>query len=139
MRLAQEGAIVYVLDHWQWKETVDLLNKAYGDNKAQCHGMRCDVTDIKQVTKCIEDIIHTHGYIDVLINAVFQLDDGSKYSHEVSFDELKRSLNQNFYSFFNTSKVVLPYMKKEEYGRIVNIASVDGIFIYIFNIYIVNL
>ena len=139
LRLAQEGGIVYILDKLRWKETVQLLNDTYGDNKTKCDGMRCDVTDIKQVTKCIESIIDQHGYIDVLINAVAQLDDGSKHSHEVSIDELQKSMNKNFYGFFNVSKVVLPYMKSEEYGRIVNIASINGVYIhalYIYNKYI---
>jgi len=126
LRLAQEGGIVYILDKLRWKETVQLLNDTYGDNKTKCDGMRCDVTDEKQVTKCIESIIDSHGYIDVLINAVAQLDDGSKHSHEVSINELQKSMNKNFYGFFNVSKVVLPYMKSEEYGRIVNIASING-------------
>ncbi len=81
-----------------------------------------DVTDEKAIQGAIDNIIQQEGRIDILINNA-----GFGISGAVEFTELddaKRLFDVNFFGTVNTSKAVIPHMRKAGSGRIVNISSV---------------
>lgn len=87
--------------------------------------IRLDVTDEKAARKVIEEIYDKEGRIDVLINCA-----GFGISGAVEFTELadaKKQLEVNFFGVVNVTKAVLPYMRKQKSGRIVNVSSVAAI------------
>ncbi len=75
---------------------------------------QCDVTDRKQVEETIEAIIKERGYIDVVLNCV------NTDSHKIDISKFDRIMPLNLYSTVNVCNAVIPYMTKEQYGRIVN-------------------
>lgn len=84
-----------------------------------------DVTSEVQVAGAISEIIKREGRIDILINCA-----GYGISGAVEFTELSDAKNQfdvNFFGMVNTTKAVLPYMRKNKSGRIVNISSVAAV------------
>ena len=89
---------------------------------------QCDVTDPKQVKETIDEIIKERGYVDVVLNCVNTTgrDYGETQSHDVKPDRFDRIMKLNLYSTVNVCQAVIPYMKKESYGRIVNLAAQDG-------------
>lgn len=133
VRMAQEGAYVYILDHYKFNDTVELCEQ-YGrppenvdDEVLDLYqGFKCDVSDIKQVQKCINQILEERGYIDVLVNAAFQHKGDGKIVEEVKSSDLNSVLKTNFMGTFNTCKLILPLMAKVNYGRVVNIVSHAG-------------
>mmetsp|Transcript_41214 Transcript_41214/g.66283 ORF Transcript_41214/g.66283 Transcript_41214/m.66283 type:complete len:425 (-) Transcript_41214:192-1466(-) len=88
----------------------------------------CNVTDAKQVKDTIDEIVKERGYIDVVLNCVNTT--GKEYgdtdSHKVAYDKFDRVVKFNLYSTFNVCQAVIPYMLREQYGRIVNLAAHDG-------------
>ncbi|MEO8583864.1 MAG: SDR family NAD(P)-dependent oxidoreductase [Flavitalea sp.] len=83
-----------------------------------------DVTDYKQVKKAVADTINRFNRIDVLVNnAGF----GITGAAEAFTDEQVRSqLETNLYAPIEITRVVLPIMRKQRSGRILQISSIGG-------------
>jgi NAD(P)-dependent dehydrogenase (short-subunit alcohol dehydrogenase family) len=83
-----------------------------------------DVTNYQQVKQAVEDTIARFGRIDVLVNnAGF----GITGAMEAFTDEEVRSqLETNLYAPIEITRVVLPYMRKQRSGRILQVSSIGG-------------
>lgn len=84
-----------------------------------------DVTDEGSVISAISKIIDEQGKIDVVVNCA-----GFGISGAVEFTELedaKRQFDVNFFGMVSINKAVLPHMRKNGKGRIVNISSVAAV------------
>jgi len=90
----------------------------------QVYPLQLDVTDKKQIIAAVENTIKKLGRIDVLVNnAGF----GIIGAAEAYTDEQVRSqLDTNFYAPIEITRVVLPYMRKQRSGRILQISSIGG-------------
>jgi len=83
-----------------------------------------DVTKEDQVRKGVEDAIAQFGRIDVLVNnAGYGLLGGTE---EVSDAEVKRQYDTNVFGLLNVTRAVLPHMRSQHSGHIINIASFLG-------------
>ena len=96
--------------------------------KARVFHKHCDVRDVKQVKETVDAIVKERGYIDVVLNCVNTTgkDYGQTDSAKLAYDQFDRIMKLNLYSTVNVCQHVIPYMKKESYGRIVNLAAHDG-------------
>lgn len=84
-----------------------------------------DVTDEAQVMSSVNEILEKEGRIDILINCA-----GYGISGAVEFTETadaKKQFDVNFFGMVNMNKAVLPHMRKNKSGRIVNISSVAAV------------
>lgn len=84
-----------------------------------------DVTDEAAVQRVIGQIAEQQKQIDILVNCA-----GFGISGAVEFTELsdaKRQFDVNFFGMVNVNKAVLPYMRCNGSGRIVNISSVAAV------------
>ena len=79
--------------------------------------------DVKQV---IDAVGHQFGRIDILVNSAGVTGKTNIKSHEVSSDNLSMVFDINFMGSFYTSKYAIPWMLKNNYGRILHIASIAG-------------
>ncbi|WP_252314445.1 SDR family NAD(P)-dependent oxidoreductase [Sinobaca sp. H24] len=91
---------------------------------AEVISLSCDVTDKEQVTQAVSTIIDNHGRIDVLINNAGTAAYGSV--EEISEEDWDHVFATNLKSAFLMTQAVVPHMKKANYGRIINTASVAG-------------
>lgn len=85
----------------------------------------CDVTDEAQVQKAVDTVLAEEGKIDILINSA-----GFGISGAVEFTTLesaKKQFDVNFFGTVNVTKAVIPVMRKQGIGRIVNISSVAAV------------
>ena len=102
-------------------ETLDDLVRKYPD---QILPIALDVTDKKQIIVAVESAVRHFGRIDVLVNnAGF----GITGAAEAFTDEQVRSqLETNLYAPIEITRIVLPYMRKQRSGRILQISSIGG-------------
>jgi len=85
-----------------------------------------DVTSETEVKEAVDEVVSEFGSIDILINSAGVTGKTGIKSHEVENQNLKSVFDINFGGSFLTSKYVLPVMLKNEYGRILHIASIAG-------------
>ena len=83
-----------------------------------------DVTDIISINSCINEVIAKVGRIDVLINNAGAGITGP--IEEIPEMEIKRNFETNFFGPINVIKSVLPQMRKQNLGLIINITSIAG-------------
>jgi NAD(P)-dependent dehydrogenase (short-subunit alcohol dehydrogenase family) len=83
-----------------------------------------DVTEFDSTPTAIDAIIKDHGRIDVLVNnAGFSM---SGFAEDMSLDELRRQFDTNFFGVVALSKAVIPVMRRQKSGHIIQVASVAG-------------
>jgi len=85
-----------------------------------------DVTDAKSVEGAIAGFTAEHGVIDVLVNSAGITGITNVPSHEVDPMNVELVFRVNFFGSFHTARAVLPSMLKQNYGRILHIASIAG-------------
>jgi 2-dehydro-3-deoxy-L-rhamnonate dehydrogenase (NAD+) len=85
-----------------------------------------DVTDLKAVETAIGILTAQIGTIDILVNSAGITGITNTKSHEVDPANVDLVMRVNFFGSFNTSRAVLPGMLRQNYGRILHIASIAG-------------
>ncbi|MBI2372134.1 MAG: 3-oxoacyl-ACP reductase FabG [Deltaproteobacteria bacterium] len=119
-RLAQEGAKVVSADVLNSQATVDEI-KGFG---GEAIGLHTDVTSEESTRSMAEQTVAKFGRIDILVNnaglyAVLDI----KPLWEISAEEWDRVMAVNVKGLFLCTKAVLPQMKKQGKGKIINISS----------------
>ena len=88
------------------------------------HMLRCDVTNDVSVKQLIKDVVGLAGRIDVLVNNAGRSLIGA--AEESSLDQAQSLFDINVFGILRTTAEVLPIMRKQGHGRIINISSVAG-------------
>ena len=86
--------------------------------------IQLNVTDDISVTKAIDTVMNESGRIDVLVNNAGYGLVGSV--EDMSIQEMKAQYETNIFGVFRVTKAVLPHMRKQHGGSIVNISSIAG-------------
>jgi len=89
--------------------------------------VKCDVTDIDSVKKCIENVIAKYSVIDGWVNNAYPrtADWGAKFE-EIPIDSWRKNVDLQLNSVFICSQEVLKIMKVQKFGSIVNLSSIYG-------------
>lgn len=119
---AKEGAHVVVTYHMSEKKGEEIYKECNKIKKSML--VRLDVTDEKSIKKCVEEVIDEFGTIDVLINNSGVL--VWKSLLEQSNKEIDSQIDTNLKGLIKMTKAVLPFMKGQNDGMIINIASIAG-------------
>jgi 3-oxoacyl-[acyl-carrier protein] reductase len=85
-----------------------------------------DITDESAVREAISKVAIKFGRIDLLINSAGITGKTNLKSHETATEDLLAVFNVNFMGSYLTSKYVLPVMLRNNYGRILHMASIAG-------------
>jgi len=85
-----------------------------------------DVSDLKAVEAAFGKLIRQTGAIDILVNSAGITGITNVTSHEVPPADVDLVFRVNFFGSFHTSRVLLPAMLRQNYGRILHIASIAG-------------
>ncbi len=111
-------AIIWDIDEDELKKATKAI-----DNSNLSYNV-VDVSNFKNVKETVETIVES-SKIDILINnAGITGSTSSLWDYDV--DEWNKIIQINLMGTFNCCKCVVPYMIKNDYGRIVNVASVAG-------------
>lgn len=123
IQLAEQGHKVYA--SMRNLEKSNLLKQTAEKRGVKVNILQLDVLDEQSIENCISEIINSDERIDVLINNA-----GAGFirtMEQASMDEIKHVMEVNFYGPIRCSKAVLPFMRKQKSGHIINISSVGGL------------
>ena len=120
-RFIEAGAkvIIWDIDESAAKTAVE---KVGSDNVSY---QLVDVSDFEIINKNLSEIESKHGKIDIFVNNAGIAGMNTTVA-EYPLDEWHKVINLNLNSVFYCCKAVVPFMVKNDYGRIVNIASIAG-------------
>ncbi|HYZ20893.1 MAG TPA: SDR family NAD(P)-dependent oxidoreductase, partial [Rhodopila sp.] len=119
-----EGAKIVCVDNHP--ERLDTAAQALGPN---AYPRLCDALEQAQVDAVVEDTVKEFGRIDILVNAVGGSTIIAKPSANVeehSLDDWQRVIRFNLDGTFLFTHAVVPIMKRQKSGKIVNLASIAG-------------
>ena len=125
LRFAELGADLVLID--LNASDLDLLKEELKQFNTKVLTYRCDVSKPYMVENTVKDAIEKLGHIDILVNnaAIWR---SSKQFVDVSFDEWENYLNVNVMGVVYCTKFVIDGMIERRYGRIINVASVAGVY-----------
>ncbi len=117
-RLHNEGAKVVL---------VDINYEAVKENAAELENsiaIKADVTDYSQCEKMVEKTLDKFGQIDILVaNAAIVI---AEPIEDFTPEEWKKVIDVNLCGYFNSAKAVVPHMKEQGKGKIIQINSKSG-------------
>ena len=122
---AQKGAKVTIVDiNYEKLESVKEEILEYTQDVL---AFQCDVSDEARVNEVIKETFDIFGKIDILVNnaALWRC---TTLFVDTPIEEWKRYIDVNVMGVVYFSKAVLPKMLENGYGRIINIASVAGVY-----------
>ena len=120
-RFIQSGAKVIIWDID--KEVAETAIKKI--NSKNCIYQIVDVTNFEEIKKNLNDIESNHGKIDIFINNAGIAGMNTTVA-EYPLEEWNKVIDLNLNAVFYCCKAAVPFMIKNNYGRIVNIASIAG-------------
>lgn len=120
-RLILSGAKVVIWDID--KKEAEKAKKEVGSNNFDYQIV--DVTNFDQITSSLKELENQYGKIDIFVNNAGITGMNAKV-WDYPADEWRKVIELNLNSTFYCCKAVVPYMMKNNYGRIVNIASIAG-------------
>ncbi len=88
------------------------------------HVLKLDVTNDESVFQAIESIVKKEGRIDVLINNAGIGSAGA--IEKTPMPDIRKSFDVNFYGVVRMTQAVLPYMRKHQFGRIINMSTLGS-------------
>jgi NAD(P)-dependent dehydrogenase (short-subunit alcohol dehydrogenase family) len=121
-RLGQEGARIAVVDirNEAAQETVNILTQ----EGIQAHAWTVDVANQQQIEEAITSILAYYGRIDILHANAGVLVPGTVLTQTV--EDWDRTFAVNVRGVFLTARAVLPTMRANQKGSIINTASISG-------------
>lgn len=122
---AREGAIVYMA-----ARNLELANeraKELNDQGYRVHTVYNDATKKETYVSMVDEVVKNEGHIDVLVNNFGTSNPRTDLDIEnTKWDDFMGTLDINLASVFISSQAVIPHMKKNGGGSIINISSIGG-------------
>ena len=125
--MAKEGAIIVAVDNNQ--ERLDATVASLGEASGRAHGRLCNALDAAEVDALVALVAREFGRIDILVNAVggstIIAKSGASVD-ELSFADWRALIDFNLSGTFLFTHAVVPVMKRQKSGKIVNLSSIAG-------------
>ena len=121
LEFAREGAIVIISSRHQ--EDLDRAGREIKQQvpEADVHSKVCDMSKEEDITSFFNSVFDDFGRVDVLVNNTGGPKPGG--FDDVEDRDWYLSFEQNLLAYIRTSRAVLPYMKEQPFGRIINVSS----------------
>ena len=108
------------------KETVETAIEELKKEGINLKGYYPDLNKYDEISKVIEDIEREYGHIDILVNNAGI--SANKKIEDTTSEDFEKIMNLNVNAIFNMTKAVVPYMKKNQSGVILNTSSMVSIY-----------
>lgn len=123
LELARRGATIAAVDINQ--KSLDDTVALAGAQGTQISTHVVDVTNLEQVAALPQEVIALHAGVDGLINVAGIIHKFRKVN-DLSYDEIHRVMNVNFFGTVHMVKEFLPHLMKRSQAQILNISSMGG-------------
>ena len=120
--LAREGANIIAID--VDIQTAEEVAKEIKSLDRQALAIQVDVSDSKEVNQMVQSVLKKFKRVDILVNNAAIIKRGS--IEDLTEEDWDRVMDVNLKGAFNCAKAVVGIMKKQRYGKIVNISSIAG-------------
>ena len=120
-KLAQLGVTVALFDL-----DAEKLQRAHDSLGEPCLVFNADVTCPESVARAVDELVVQTGRIDILVNCAGITGRTQIKSHEVELADFDRVMNINLRGSLITFQAVMPHMLRNNYGRVLHIASISG-------------
>lgn len=124
IRMAQEGAAVSILDVLE--DDGRALEKDMQQRGLKARFWRCDISKESEVASAVAEVAARHGKIDVLVNNA-GVAGADKPTHELTEAEWDHVQAINVKGVFFCTKHVIPHLKRNGGGSIINLSSIYGL------------
>lgn len=107
------------------QEKLDEVVEVYQQSGYESYGIKCDVTNEDEINQALEKTVEKYGRLDVLINNA-----GLQHVSMIEDFPTKKfefMLKVMLVAPFIATKKAFPIMKKQGFGRIINMASINGL------------
>jgi NAD(P)-dependent dehydrogenase (short-subunit alcohol dehydrogenase family) len=115
-RLAGRGHTVYA--------TARRLESIEDLTEAGCRTLALDVTDEDSMRAAVQEVEQAEGAVGALVNNAGYSQNGALET--VALDDLRKQFETNVFGLLRMCQLVLPGMRRQRYGRIVNLSSMGG-------------
>jgi len=115
-RLAQKGWVVYA--------TARNLDSIRDLASAGCKTLALDVCDDVSIRNAVSAVEQAEGAVGVLINNAGYGQEGAV--EEVPMEQVRRQFETNVFGLTRLTQLVLPGMRRQHWGKIVNLSSMGG-------------
>lgn len=116
LRLVRAGWTVYATA----RQVSDLAELA----RAGCHTLALDVTSEASMVEAVRTIEAAHGAVSVLINNAGYSQSGAVEA--VPLDRVRAQFETNVFGLIRLTQLVLPGMRAQRWGRVINLSSMGG-------------
>ncbi len=106
------------------KEGVEAWQAELADDGYDVHWIRCDVSDFEACAEMAQEVESAHGPVEVVVNAAGITRDA--FLHKMEVENWQAVITVNLGSAFNVTRQFITGMRERGFGRVVNIASVNG-------------
>ncbi|MBI4641664.1 MAG: SDR family oxidoreductase [Candidatus Tectomicrobia bacterium] len=123
LSLAREGVNVAICG--RTRETLGKAVKEIEGLGVSSIGVVADVSDVSAIEPLHQKVVGSLGPIDILVNNA----GGSRSRLDIlgtSLEDFKGTFDINLFGGFQLMKLVIPHMREQKWGRIINIASIWG-------------
>ncbi len=123
-KLAQHGANVVMVDVRPEADAMQMLHELNeGGSKAVF--FQADVSDFQRAADIVAEVVQSFGKIDILVNNAGINRDGVIW--KMTEDQWDDVMNVNLKGYFNFTRAVSVYFREQQSGKIVNVASINGL------------
>lgn len=123
MALAEEGCNVSIC-----ARTEEELNEAANELRgagSNILAVRADLTNDDDIEKVVRKTEEAFDSIDILVNNAGTIGESGTFE-DTSLDEWRSLFELNLFAVISVTRKVIPFMKKQGWGRIINISSENG-------------
>ena len=132
LEFAREGANVVIADKQEsplrgkYHEKDTTIPTVQEIERLGAHGIfiQTDISDESQITQMVQQTVDQFGGVDILVNNAGIHIPGS--SQDISIADWDKVVGVNLRGVFMTTKLTIPYLKKSDFGRIIQIASIHA-------------
>ena len=108
------------------KESVDGAIQKLNEEGVKAEGYYPNLNDYEEISEVIANIDNTYGRIDILINNAGM--SAKDKIEDTTSEDFAKIMDLNVNAMFNVTKAVVPYMKKQNSGVILNTSSMVSIY-----------
>lgn len=121
-RLQASGASVSI---WDYDESILTTIVAKLEKTGHVSGELVDVSDAASVERAVQSTLDKYGNIDILV-ANAGIAGPNHKTWEYPIEEWQRVIHVNLLGVYYCCRAIVPHMLRQDYGRIVNVASIAG-------------